>query len=224
MKFTDGLFSFCIYCQSVLRPKEAICGTCWDRLVEFSQPSERMGLYIGRSHCPIRSLFSWARDQHPQISLLIQSLKGGANPHLWPRLTDLFTGLVFGRDLNFIHESVLVPVPSKREVFVDHAGLFSRALSRDLGISVAHGGDSMAGSPQKTKSKWQRSQTCFNGRHNIPDEKTHAILVDDILTTGGTARALIGSIDQDRLKRKVPGLTWEIWVLAHRHLASNLRI
>lgn len=217
MNLPELPFSFCIYCASLTRKEVGLCRICKIEL----QGKTKARTHFLNGH-KIRSLFLWAQDQNPEVSKLVTSLKGGDNRNLWPWLVESFSSSHWNQIVNFLQSSVLVPVPSKRQTNQDHSFLFAQALGEKLKIPVGFAGYTANQESQKSKGRWARRLTRFKGTHNIPGTCTRAILVDDIVTTGATAQAVILHIEAQRKSNSQPALEWEIWTLAYRqHLASN---
>ncbi len=205
----DLPFSFCLFCTSLIRKDVGCCRTCKSRLREFIQAG---------SISQTRFLFPWIRDRSPQVSKLVQGLKYGLNRKLWNWLSKEFIRAHGAAVMNLIQGTVLIPVPPSKHDQQDHAFFWAQALSNDLSIPLAIGGNFQKGPPQKRLSKNQRLSRTITGEFEVSEHVTNAIIIDDILTTGATARAVIRQVDSERSVRGQPPLNWEVWVLAYRRL------
>ena len=108
--------------------------------------------------------------------------------------------------------TVLLPCPSTRRK--DHAKALAIELSQILGVPVVQAlMTEKSHKSQKQKSRSEREKIVFQKTASL--RRKHVIFIDDIVTTGATAKAA----------KKALGLTegFEVWCLAHRRqLATDL--
>ncbi len=219
MEFLQWPNLFCIYCTSLIRMDHGVCPTCRGHLVQKMNCEVAM---LGP--VKVRSLFSWTKDMNPEVSKLVTQLKGGEHSQLWPHLANHFVQGHWTGVMKFLHSlqsAVLIPVPSKRSPSQDHAYGFAKNLSEILKIPMGSAGRPLKDRAQKHKTRLQRQATRFHGTPSVPSDVTSAIVVDDIVTTGATARAVRELVEAHRQRAGEPPLNWEVWVLANRRSHST---
>jgi len=84
--------------------------------------------------------------------------------------------------------AVLVPAPPSKKYKTDHALDFSRALEKRTGYPIVRGLQRVDGLEQKGLTREKRRQIKLNCTLGVPPGLT-IIFVDDLITTGATARA-----------------------------------
>jgi predicted amidophosphoribosyltransferase len=137
---------------------------------------------------------------------LSYALKEIQNPRLWLGLSELFLSQIEG---DFCRKTmVLVPAPPGNSVQVDHAGRYANALSLLTGMKVVSCLERVAGSgSQKLQGRQMRLKRRLGINKNISHiSGLTPILVDDIVTTGGTAKAA-----KLALKIKEPLQVWTLY-------------
>ncbi len=204
--FRDSHFLFCSSCFQSL----------WNRRNQF--PGFLVPASAGLPSFPVRSLFLWIQDEDVPLSLLLKLMKQGAHPESARPLMLGFAGELLRRGALGKAEPgcILVPAPARQGNIQDHAWVLATQLTLMMPGShirtdllerkpeeserVEKKGNSFMKSiskltlEQKQKSRAAREKRRFRltkqGQVFLklnPD--CHIYFVDDILTTGATAKA-----------------------------------
>lgn len=177
----------CSYCSSFWRVDGLLCEACTTKLRNLIRPQLACGGY----EMPTYALFDWRGE--PLLNALFSAMKGGgfASTHEL-----LATWFLMKTEVG-VQDWVLVPSPPRQLGLLDHAHTFAGALSEHLKIPVVSALQRHDGVEQKSRSIKERSTLDLNltiDKHWIKSKKT--IFVDDIVTTGSTARAAYIALDR----------------------------
>ena len=163
-----------------------------------------------------RSLFHWKPGESDLLSNLILNLKGAGASMAWDFYAASFAqkyvpALPVGRRLR------LVPAPSKTGG-PDHATLFAQALARHCGAEFCPCLRKISQASQRGGSRGDRAlieMELVEKNTVMPEDWSEVlwIFVDDIVTTGSTARAAELALGRPP--------HFEVWVLAERSLSCG---
>lgn len=215
-----SLIALCIFCRGLAFGDRPICRTCEGLLKKRLRSEIQDPRVFQCQRLPIKHLVTWKQDRDPELSRLLEVLKGGNNSELWSDPANYFFDKYALELVKNIQDTCLLPVPSRRKVKEDHAEYWGRALSLRTGIPMIRGA---AGDLEETK-KLSRKDRLLQSRSwklSVPSKFKQVMIVDDIVTTGATARSVADALAGT-------GVRCQIWAFCHRlsgkqHLASNSR-
>jgi predicted amidophosphoribosyltransferase len=146
-----------------------------------------------------KSVFSWRTDSAIAFSWLIHSLKQKEDSRYWRPFAQWMV------ENEFPTRASLVPVPSFGKP--NHALGFAKAIQECTGWSVLEGLSTEQQGPQKFLRREQRGNRRFSWKGD-PPSLGPLILVDDVLTTGATARAVYRALGAPK--------AFKVWCLLDR--------
>jgi len=189
-----------------------LCQFCWGLLEQDRSLPEPIFI----DEAKLFTIWNWVPGKNEALSNYLLSLKAWSGGLEWKALAQ---ELILQRQqwkLPIPKNLIIVPAPSYREGKNDHAIQLAIAVGFQLNSPVL---PMLRKEHQKTvvhqrrKSKAQRLQIKAYRRENfsrIDLSEKSLILIDDVLTTGGTAKASLQAL--------APRKNTEIWCLAHRAL------
>lgn len=206
-------FRVCARCGSFSwKPITLFCSSCSETLKNFELPGART---VSDQRFLVYAHYVWNQSSDSVVRPLIYSLKGGELENEIAALAESFSwSLRETREKNL----TLVPPPS-RTGEPDHALVWANALAKIWNcevwrpLNLAPKADVLSLS-QKHKSRKDRASLEFLPvKIAKPYSKTKLIFVDDVLTTGSTARAAFKALGEPK--------SFEVWAIAWRpHLAG----
>lgn len=199
----------CLICLTPFRTKFGFCPDCAQELYARRDPKVRDDRKLN-----VRSLFAWRKDGIFALRWLSASLKHKQNPEPWRELA------VWMVDAHRPERAprVLVPVPGSSKKG-NHALGFARAVSEITGWPVLDALEfARDGGLQKRLSRLLRQKREFRltektrlegeAPESVGTKYTPVVIIDDIVTTGATARAAYHALNRPR--------NCEVWCILDR--------
>ena len=184
-------FRSCCVCRWSVPPVPWLCSGCWKKLNSFYlHPRDMIREQGGLTHA---RLFDWGEENDFFARLFLNSLKKGGPAFIFEKLMQDFLHR-FLQVRSLPANTVFIPAPSShREQPQDHAFSLCHAMSHVAGFAFQNP-LLVAPSPQtqiaqKQKSRKERKEIHFDVQKSFSVSNKTLIFVDDILTTGATARS-----------------------------------
>lgn len=179
----------CLLCGYPFLPKAGFCAFCAEELYLRREPRTR-----SERGLTIRSLFSWRGDLRAHVRLA-RALKGREEAEPWLDLALWMTEAFSAQS------AALVPIPSRGR---NHALGLARAIGHWRGVRVEEALILPESRSQKRLNREERKSVRFEASKKF----SSVVIVDDIVTTGATARAAWWALGRPQ--------TCEVWCLLDR--------
>lgn len=171
-----------------------LCAVCEEQLNQW-RTSRAHQLRWPEQNIPVYALFDWPETTALRVSQIVQSQKGGVRPALSKVLAQEIFAFAVSRGLR-ISDSAIVAVPVGDHA-KDHAVLLAEAVSGFLDLPVVKLTNPAPKTKMKELSRGQREQKTLVSDVKIT-AKSSVIFVDDVLTTGSTARAAFNALGRPK--------------------------
>lgn len=182
----------CAVCGSFMPPTDWLCSHCW-RILEREYLSSQ-DVFRLEHDLPHFRLFDWYEENDLFTKRFINSLKGGGPSFIFKRMAlECFPRFLYTRGFPGTTDLVFVPAPASDSGSSDHALELARALCFYFGGKLSSVLRKASRFSQKLKNKAARTQIQFFSCQSLKDE--NIIFVDDVLTTGATARAAFKALN-----------------------------
>ncbi|MCY4512538.1 MAG: hypothetical protein OXB86_02490 [Bdellovibrionales bacterium] len=176
----------CAVCGSFMPPTDWLCSHCW-RFLEKEYLSSQ-DVFRLENTLPHFRLFDWYEENDLFMRRFVSSLKGGGPNFIFKRMAlECFPRFLYTRGFPKKTNFVFVPAPSRSPNRPDHALELARAFGFYFGGEVYSVLQRVSRFSQKLKNKSERSQIQILSNKSLKNK--NVIFIDDILTTGATARA-----------------------------------
>jgi len=202
----------CLNCGSLFPlPGNFLCRQCWTQAsFDLSQgPVLRTG--VGRK-LEALALFNWHPQKNDALSAYLAALKYWRGEAQWDEIASQLIHLRTKKNQNWPAFDLVIPAASNRPL--DHSWHLAKALAAKLQIPVLSMLQKESeGHHQRGMGKSQRQllRVKRSEKFSQTDLSVRRVLwVDDVITTGATARASIGALS--------PMQSYEIWCVAQRAL------
>ncbi|MBX3020416.1 MAG: ComF family protein [Bdellovibrionales bacterium] len=191
----------CPICNAI-HFRRAFCADCANHLWQRREPIVRL-----TNHFPIRSLFSWHKDDWPGLRWWIMALKHKEDFAYWKEAAVWMLQTYPFPD----RRAVLVPIPSLAGE--NHALGLARALSHYTGWPIDQRLKLTEQKAQKDLSRKERTLRFFErdidrGLDQLCSKYMDTLIIDDVVTTGATAKAAYQALQRPR--------NTQVWCLLDR--------
>jgi predicted amidophosphoribosyltransferase len=207
--------STCRNCGSFQVEEGLFCRLCYINLITL-HASGAVEFTIGG----LRSwaLFHWYPSASDSLSRLIISLKRGRNRGAWCAYAKVFVRAFLAAIELQGKQIIYVPAPPRFIGQYDHSFWWAKALQAELGGTLWQGLKRTSKLSQRDSDRAKRALLELSTIENYTRPQVQGpdvvwIFVDDIVTTGATARAVFDTLGRPK--------NFMIWVLARRMLTCD---
>ena len=199
--------SSCVHCGTPTSNPLWLCEPCLKQVHPFFIATTILPEY---SKILTTSLLSWENKNFHPLTSLIYSLKNPSHTEIWQAWAQqLAVKLVNSSQLlPPLHQTVLIPCPSRQNFRFDHAFALAFNLSKHLDISVSMALGERSQAPQKELRLLERKQIQMKLLDTDVLKFKYFVFVDDIISSGNTAMAAWKALGSPK--------KFYVWTLFHR--------
>jgi predicted amidophosphoribosyltransferase len=214
----------CGACSKALGPVDFFCDDCWRELRARALRGASLR-QAGEQEFPVFAAWAWAEENDVYLRPLVYGLKGGWGEAIVEKLVEDVSFARASLPMRPREFTVVLP-PRKPGRERDHAWLFATGFARIWGAplwdGLAFAGACAGGGPageasgqsQKRKSAAERRKTRFSAKCPLPRSVDAWVMIDDVVTTGATARAVFEALGRPA--------RFEVWALASRPALADI--
>lgn len=197
----------CCHCGAKARRVSLLCEFCHEQL-EARMLSPHTSFCRLGGHLKSYALWNWTHE--PLLGSFIRALKIERDPlGLWQYWAQRFWSLRCQLGGEGLFRSILIP-PPRPKWQRDHAFYFAQELASLLQIPLLRILENTGPSlPQKRRSWQQRQAKTFLATKKLKASQLPLLWVDDVVTTGATARAALKAL-------KLKPSNVELWCLVRK--------
>ncbi len=182
-------FRNCCVCRFSAPPVPWLCRGCWQKLRSlYLSPRDMIREQGGLTHV---RLFDWGEENDFLARHFLNSLKKGGSSFIFNTLAKEFLHR-FLQVLPLPDNTLFIPAPARSRPLRDHAFSLCQAFSQISQIPMQNPLmvlPAQQQGPQKQKNRRERKEIHFQLKEPLLLKNRRIVFVDDILTTGATARS-----------------------------------
>lgn len=211
---TIETFRMCLLCHRNASSSRLLCPTCQIKVDRH----RRKNWVRFENGVPTLALYNWRESSYSAMQRMAQALKGGGTSKIFETLAVDILNL---REQVYppLHRNqnlVFVPAPGLSKNYRDHAEELAAHLAALSGGQFVRNLSRASSTQQKRKSLMARAAgRRFKLQSQVIDSEVKIVFVDDILTSGSTARSAYKALNKPK--------DFEIWTLFYRPLLLRQR-
>lgn len=200
----------CPRCQLTHSHVDIVCVQCWNELKELIREPLKISSSSYDYAMDVYALFHWTEELDHEIRKLIYLLKHARSGFLYEKLAIEFLWRRVGRKRPLSPDAVMIPSPPRQIGNKDHAYFLAEKFSQLTHWPIVNCLHRVFSGEQKLRSVNQRQKVQHVLENRLLNTKNlgRIIFVDDVITSGATARAAFHALGRPK--------AFEVWALAFR--------